>query len=473
MNIPMLRNLSGLAALCLLPLTGVAKTINLQPGNNVASIVASAPNGTHFVFKSGLYRMQQIKVKEGDSFTGPSDRSAVLTGAKGITFSHVSGSSPSHWSSQIGSMPKDKEGCLKGHMLCQYDRDVFIGNTVLLPVQKTSELSKTTYYYDAAHGTVVINFNPGSQTAEISTSSCAFCGYFSHVSVENLTVQRYAAPWGSGAVGEFAGGSYWTVKNVEGRYNHGAAVKVGPHSDIENTYLHHNGDLGLGANGANITVKSNEISFNNYAWYGYSGEAGGAKFGGLQTALISGNYVHDNNGDGLWDDMYCTGVHYTNNKVVNNAGTGIQHELGYNAVIEDNVLTHNGAVPRVSLWDGGVSVQNSNKTIVRNNKITVAALYGSGIAIINQDRGVEKGSKGPTNAFDNTVENNEITYEGKDGAGGLMGISSSAYGNVIDYNTYHAPAGTDKHHFEAFGVKTFAQFQAKGYDKHSKMIWTK
>ena len=473
MNTPMLRTVFGLTFTSLLPLTGIAKTINVNPGDNVASIVAAAPAGTKFYFMAGTYRMQKINAKEGDTFVGPSTRSAVLTGAQVIHFSRVPGSSPALWSSQIGSMPKDQEGCLKGHMLCQYDRDVFFGGAALLPVQKLSDLSKTTYYYDAANGAAVINFDPGGRVTEVSTTDCAICGYFNHVTVQSLTIEKYAAPWGSGAVGQFAAGSYWTVQNVEGRFNHGAAVKVGPHSDIENNYLHHNGDLGLGAHGAGITVKSNEFSFNNYAWYGYSGEAGGAKFGGLETALISDNYVHDNNGDGLWDDMYSIDVHYLNNKVVNNAGTGIQHELGYNAVIEDNELTHNGAVPRVSLWDGGVSVQNSNNTVVRNNKITVAALYGSGIAIINQDRGVEAGYKGPTNAANNTIENNDITFEGSDGAGGLMGIASSAGGNVIDYNTYHAPAGTDKHHFEAFGVKTFGQFQANGYDVHSKMVWTK
>lgn len=460
----------GVASLLVLLPAGFAATINVNPSQNAAKIVAAAPAGSTFSFASGTYSLQEIRPKTGDTFTGPADRSAILDGGQQISFTQISGDSL--WSGKIGSMPVDAQKCLTTSPLCDYRRDLFIGSTRLTPVKSKSELSKTTWYYDESTGTAVINFSPGSHPAEIGTADCGFCGYATHVTITNFTVQRYATTSQGGAVGDLAGGSYWTVTNVEGRYNHGAGIVVGPNSTLESNYLHHNGQKGLGAHGANIIIEKNELAYNNLAGFTFGGEAGGAKFGGLNHATITYNNVHDNNGAGLWDDNYSIDVHYANNTVENNAATGIQHELGYAAVIEDNTLTRNGSLPRISMWNGQVSVQNSTNTIVRNNKAIVAADYGSGLVIVNQNRGITKELYGPNTGSNNTVENNDVTYEGKDGAGGIMGIKGTATGNVIDYNTYRIPVGLDKHHFEAFGVKTFNQFQSAGFDDHGKEVWT-
>jgi hypothetical protein len=446
-----------------------AETIFLKSGENIATIVADAPEGTSFVFNGGTYHLQQITPKKGDSFAGPATGTAVLDGAQPIKFSPVPGSSPELWQASIGADPLDLGRCVTGHPLCHYTRELFVSSIVLMPVASTDQLTASNWFYDSTNGTAVINFNPGSKTFEIGTSTCAFCGYATNVTVKNLTVERYASPSQTGAIGGNGNGSYWDVSNVVGLYNHGGAIQIGANSTVESSYLHHNGQKGIGGGGANLRIVGNELAYNNYDWFDYGWEAGGAKFGDLDTAEISNNYVHDNNGSGLWDDGNSTYVHYKSNRIENNAGSGIQHEIGYSAVIEDNMINRNGAAPRISLWDGQISVQNSTHTVVQNNTVIVAAGYGSGLVIVNQDRGY--GTYGAHLGAYDTIEKNDITYEGTAGAGGVMGIVATGVANVIDYNTYHITVGLDKHHFEAFGVKTFEQFQAAGFDRHGKIVW--
>jgi hypothetical protein len=458
-------------ALTLLVLSSLslAQTVYVKSGQNIAAIVAAAPVGTSFVFAAGLYHLQQITPKNGDSFSGPSTGTAVLDGAQKVAFSPVPGSSPALWQASIGANPLDLGNCFTGHPLCHYTRELFVSSSVLMPVASTDQLSSTTWFYNSANGTAVINFDPGVKTFEIGTSTCAFCGYANNVTITNLTVERYASPSQTGAIGCNGTGSYWTVSNVVGLYNHGGAVQIGSNGIVQNSYIHHNGQKGIGGGGANITIVGNQLAYNNYDWFDYGWEAGGAKFGDLNTAEISSNYVHDNNGSGLWDDGNSIYVHYKSNRIENNAGSGIQHEIGYNSVIEDNTINRNGAAPRISMWDGQISVQNSTNTVVQNNTVIVAAGYGSGLVIVNQDRG--SGTYGPHLGAYDTVENNSVTYEGTDGAGGVMGIAATGVANIIDYNTYHITVGLNAHHFEAFGVTTFAQFQAAGFDQHGQIVW--
>lgn len=446
-----------------IPTVTLASSITLKPGDNVAQIVAASPAGTSFLLSAGTYRMQQIKPKDGDSFAGPGTGEAILDGSEQIAFS-LESDSPQLWKAAIGAVPLDTGRCDSTHPLCHYTRELFVNSQLLTLVPSVDQLARNTWYFDASNGAAILNFNPGAGKALIGTAICAFCGSANDVTINKLVVQRYASPSQSGAIGNVVGGSHWTISNVEGRYNHGGAVQVGPNSTVEGCYLHHNGQKGLGGSGANLIIKDNQLAYNNYDWFDQGWEAGGAKFGHLDSAEITNNYVHHNNGSGLWDDVGGIYVHYKNNLIENNLGSGIQHEVGYNSLIENNTVIRNGTPPRISLWDGQISVQNSSYTVVQNNTVIVAADYGSGLVIVNQDRGSAYGAY-------NTIQNNEVTFEGALGSGGLMGISSTGVGNEINHNTYHITVGMNKHHFEAFGVKTFPQFQADGFDDQGTIVW--
>jgi parallel beta-helix repeat protein len=99
---------------------------------------------------------------------------------------------------------------------------------------------------------------------------------------------------------------------------------------------------------ANITLSDNEISLNNSGGeYDVPGSmfqcgcSGGGKFWNVNGATISGNYVHDNKGPGIWVDTNNTGINITNNTIVKNYAEGIIMEVSYNFTITHNVLVDN------------------------------------------------------------------------------------------------------------------------------------
>jgi parallel beta-helix repeat protein len=202
--------------------------------------------------------------------------------------------------------------------------------------------------------------------------------YYTGVTIKYLTIQNYR-PDGSNAVVNVNGGPGWTVKYNSIKDNApGAALMDGSNMVIENNCLANNGQYAINGysydsdNDPNIaspvtggphdiTVKGNEMSFNNTcnwdsapsfpiaipaACSGISrdcGCAGGAKFWQNQNVTITGNYVHDNYGDpGLWPDTGNDGFTITGNYISGNWGVGLFYEVSYNALIQNNTFVRNG-----------------------------------------------------------------------------------------------------------------------------------
>ena len=55
----------------------------LCPGDSLAAKVNAAPEGTAFRLRSGIYRLQQLVPKTGQTFTG--EPGAILSGARLLT----------------------------------------------------------------------------------------------------------------------------------------------------------------------------------------------------------------------------------------------------------------------------------------------------------------------------------------------------------------------------------------------------
>jgi parallel beta-helix repeat protein len=75
---------------------------------------------------------------------------------------------------------------------------------------------------------------------------------------------------------------------------------------------------------------------------------------GAQNLTICGNNVHDNNGNAIWSDTNYPTVLIDNNTVSGTSKAGIWHEVSYNAIIRNNIVTGNGSPSVVSsgCWIG-------------------------------------------------------------------------------------------------------------------------
>ncbi len=421
-----------------LPLQGLQAQVVISPGNDIQQVVNSSPQGTTFVLQPGVYRLQSVQPKNGDSFIG--QPGAILNGARVLTTFARSGNL---WVAAGQTQQGQLNGsCDAAHPQCMYPEDLFFDGRPLLHVGSTAAVTSGTWFFDYINHAVYFADDPTGHTVEIGTARSAFWGPASEVTIKGMVIEKYAIPAQFGAIGDQYPGPGWTVSNNEVRWNHGTGITLGSGSQAIENYVHNNGQKGIGGVGANLLAQDNEIAYNNYAGFDIAWEAGGAKFAATTGLVLRGNKSHDNNGPGLWADVDCNNTLIEGNTVTSNyGGPGIQYEISYNAVIRYNAVRYN-YIPNGGWWMWGaqILIQNSSNVEVYGNTVDVLPADGNAIGIVQQNRG--SGPYGAHLATNNYIHNNVIiTRRSPQGATGLVadwGQDVLTNGNNrFDYNIYH------------------------------------
>jgi parallel beta-helix repeat protein len=445
--------------------TILAQQVSLSPGMNIQAAVNDAPAGSTFLLSAGVYRMQSIVPKNGDIFIGQGS-STVFNGSIILTFTEVS-SSPALWVAPATPTGPAYGQCGASTPMCGYPQDLFIDNVLQQPAASLDGLQTGSWYFDQTNNLIYLPFNPTGHTVELSDASMAFYGVATGVQISNLVVEKYANHAQQGAIGDAKEGTQWTVNQVEVRWTHGAGVELGPNSTLTNSFIHHNGQLGIALGGLNCQATGNEISWNNYAGFLTSWEAGGSKFWATTNLVVNSNYVHDNNGPGLWTDFNNVNTTYENNIVTNNLNEGIKHEISFAATIRNNTVRGNGNTATVWAWNAQIELQNSSNSEISGNTVEVPVGGGNGIAVINQNRG--SGALGPWVGGNDTVLDNTIYYDGTNGVTGFVDDtqSVSTLNNTFDSNKYVLTGGGPQTpHWILFNGIQWGAFQAAGMELH-------
>lgn len=259
--------------------------------------------------------------------------------------------------------------CNATHRACGFRNELFLGNRLLKratnmssitpmswcieydtpnPAGKAYQLSTGTIYFSMPKDHSLSSTTP--PTVELSTVRTAFTTFgegwitvhnksipkgVSGVKIRNLVVEKIASYAQAAAIETScspadvvrgAASCGWVISGVEVRYSHGRGINNIQGATVSNCSTHHCGQLGFG--GGSGLVSGCEIAYNNQAGFSTEWEAGGGKWvihsGYLE---ISGNFVHDNFGDGLWADVSSINIGYLRNILLNNAGAGISHEI--------------------------------------------------------------------------------------------------------------------------------------------------
>ena len=169
--------------------------------------------------------------------------------------------------------------------------------------------------------------------------------------IEYLTIQHFMASSGEAVVGQ-GGYNGWTIQdNLIQNNPLGAGVAVATNGTVTDNCLYDNGEYGFNGWGgsSNVTLTDNDIAFNNTAGY-YDvpgstvkcGCSGGGKFWQTTNATVTGNYVHNNVGVGIWVDTNNAGFDISGNYLSDNWGQAIAYEISYNARITNNTVIGNG-----------------------------------------------------------------------------------------------------------------------------------
>jgi len=454
-EVGLLMFLAALTVCCLTLRTSQSRagqTVVVTPGENLQTLVNQYPAGTTFTLASGVHRMQSVVPKSYDTFNG--EASAVLSGAALLTSFSKSGS---YWVATVkAAVHSSYPGyCRASTPHCTFPEDLFFDSHPKVRAGSLAGVHAGMWYLDYATEKAYMADDPAGHTVEVSLLPQAFSGKGYGVTIFNVIVEKYASLAGEGAIDSSAG-TNWAVRWSEARHNHGMGVRTGTGMYLYHCNLHDNGQLGTGGSGSNILMQNSQIAFNNYAGYNYYWEAGGAKFSGVKNLKVQYSSFHDNLGPGLNDDTASEAVEYDSNSTSNNREAGILHEIGYNALIQNNYVANDGFNPDGTnvWWGSGIYINTSSHTEVKNNTLVNCM---NGITLRYDSRG--KGPNGLPYVLQNVdVHNNTITQTTGMACALVKAAVYTSFDNHFQDNTFHLASSTYKYFYWLAEPWTLAQW---------------
>ena len=332
------------------PLGGASGDYTVSPGDNIQSVINSAPDGAVIVLRAGVYYGQTLTPKSGQTIVG--DNGAILSGARVLTSSYRSGSA---WVFPNQSQQSPFYGnCQAPSPRCGNSEELFINDVRLKHVARLADGGPGRWFFDYDSDLIYLWDDPGGRRVETSVSPYAFTGYATNVTIRNLVIEKYANPAQTGAIR--GGGPGWLIESNTVRYNHGIGIEMGPGRRVLNNNASGNGQLGIAGSGSNAVVDGNEVGYNNASGFNAYWEAGGMKFSHSSTLAARNNFVHHNDGTGLHTDGENIDMLIEYNRVEDNTLSGIFHEVSYRAIIRYNSSSRNGSAKPDPWWVDGAGI---------------------------------------------------------------------------------------------------------------------
>jgi hypothetical protein len=487
-------------------------SIDILPGQDIPSAVTAAAAGTAFIIHPGTYRLTKpINPKDGDMFIGQTacappttSCSAIISGSTVIGPQATFDGTNYEVTGQTQQTPPGVNGvtshCYPGYYGCIYPEDLFFDRVQLIHLYSSTlpTIATGQWWFDYTKHIIYFHDNPSGHLVETSVSPAAFtANHSNNVTLQYLTVEEFAAPIQAGAIDPHTGQASnasptanvnWVVDHCEVWGSHANGVHINFGTQVYNSYLHHNGQLAIGGGTNSYTINSaviiqgNLITYNNTSYVSDQFGAGGVKFGNTLGAIIRGNTIQYNHGNGIHMDDNSSNILMDGNIITKNYAGGIYHEIGVGtaSVVRNNVIVDNPKEP--ILGTGGYDLSSMTSTGIDNycNLLQASgSLAGEHILqIVGGNRtwnGVQLVSQG------NTFHHNTIILESVGSQGNTVWRLTDATDNqqfftgansIPDYNTYHL--GTMANTKFAYDdntsmnntAKDWAQFIASGVEPH-------
>ena len=250
---------------------------------------------------------------------------------------------------------------------------------------------------------VILADDPRSHTVEVTVRTRWIVTGADNVTIDGFTMRHAANDAQTGAIAN-DGQSGWTLQNSVLSDAHGAVVSVakGSGNRLLRNDISRAGQLGVHmTDGEGAIIQGNRIHDNNVDGFESHWEAGGLKATLQTNLLLDGNEVDHNHGPGLWCDIHCHEVTFSNNRVHHNASAGIYFEISSGARIFGNAVWENGQNHPVWGYGAGIMVANSANAEVFDN---VVAWNARGIVVLAQQRNDAL----PEGTVNNSVQDNVI-----------------------------------------------------------------
>lgn len=436
------------------PVARSCEGVSVTAQDDVQRVIDAHPPGTTFCLSTGTHRLDTPLVpRRGDALIG--HQGAVLSGSKVLTGWRADGNV---WSTTgfLPSTPGANGECAESAPTCTHTEDVFLDKQRLQRVNSPMAVTEGTVYADYSTNTITIGDDPRSHLMEQSVAPSLVRATVDDVTLANLVLEQAANEAQVGAVENrqvepHKAGSGWRILDNEVRLNHGVGIGFGDNSTVTGNFIHHQGQLGIGAWGTGSLVRNNELSFNGVAGYSNEWESGGSKFWMTERLTLTQNYVHDNMGPGLWADGGAIDTTYEYNKISDNWGAGIQHEISYDAIIRHNEISGNGRKHKGWAWEAGIQIQSSGGNRLIAIAFNVVKGNANGITLIDGgDRALDQPRPHGPHVVQNVwVHDNTVTMFAGEITGavqdtGDLGIFTTNH-NRFDDNKYYLSSLTDPH----------------------------
>ncbi len=455
--------------------------VDVFPGDDLAALTQAHPENTTFCIKTGLHRTGNAKPKNGQRFIG--ELGAILSGARLLepADAQIDGNGRYYWTGQIQEGFQHGDIVTGGNTRDLHPEELFVNDTTRFEhVGSYAELDASgEWYFDYDADTIYLFDDPATfETVETSVYEAAIAPFWweytdpseypDNVVIENLVIEKYATPAQFGAIGHQAhavnASNGWEVRHTEIRYNHGCGLRIMQGSVYENNDIHHNGQIGLCGPSASVEgeetviVRNNNIHHNLELDFNAGWEGGALKIAQGST-LFENNWVHHNQGFGIWFDVDNTDTTIRSNLSEYNELSGIFYELSYGpAEIYWNISRYNGQDIGPTDFGGGIEISSAAHTEVYEN-LLVDNRWG--IFAHEDDREIDIVSY--------NVHDNIIRAEASDRWVHHIRMDPSSKA-TIDNNTYYAVNNWDNwlsstgwpYPDEAFN--TFDEWQALGFD---------
>lgn len=492
-------------------------TVDINPGDDIPSIVSSAPAGTTFIIFPGTYRLTQpIIPKNNDAFIGQSPCAppasacaAIISGSEIIgplaTFNGtnyvVTGQT------QKNSVFQTTAQCTPGWLACNIPEDLWFDGVPLQHLYASSlpVIASGQWWFDYTNHIIYFHDNPAGHLVETSVVPHVAIGPASNVTFQYLTIEEFSVPLTEGgfwpSLGQTsdayrqANGLNWIIENCEMWGHHSAPISPNYGMQVWNNYIHDNGEFGIGGNvgpdnnmiPSGLVIEGNLITHNNYANVLPDWGAGGIKFGRTHGAVLRNNTVTNNEGAGIHFDVSSSSPVVVGNTITGNTdGDGIGYEISLDsAVIYNNVLKYNGAPSVAKTWPN-YQINSSSSAGVNAycNVMEMSAVSGEEAWVVQaSNRGYDPYP--PGNYYTSTGNNfhhNTLIWDTNSGgtAGFMQGDAANqpnffADNTAPDFNTHHlASLSTanfqyDNNNSQQNSRLTFVQYQAAGADPNGSI----
>jgi hypothetical protein len=391
----------------------------VQPGTDIQAAIDAHPKGATFCLMPGTHRLlKSLRPKEDQKFIG--EPGAVVSGSKVVPSWTLEGG---YWVAVGQTQESPPTGVCQpaSYRGCRYAEGVYMDGRSLWQVMELAELSSGEFFFDYPSDRIYLADDPTGRLVETSVASEMFDAWGVHgVEVRGLVIEKFANPASTPALNSR---DRWVVTGNEIRLNHGIGVAAGSHGIVRGNYVHLQGQLGVSGYGSiGALIEDNEIAFNNTNGFEMNWEGGGTKFVKTRRLVVRRNWLHHNDGHGLQTDIDNVGTIYKRNRVEDNAGVGILHEISYRAKIHHNYVARNGFLSDSGLDGSGILVASSSDVEVYANTLDRNA---DGLGVKQDARG--SGSRGRHVSRNLHAHHNVVVMcEGHSGA-----IRSSDVGSAI------------------------------------------